>query len=154
VAGCGSCAAWFEGAHLRKKRHPQALLWSLGPESHSPQHPGGEGEDVHQNSCPVGTGGLAFYGRSWLAVRCPHVAHDHNVPSAWGLQGNGAFRSFISKMWLRVMWRNGAGAVERAHESWVAPILGADVAGRRGRFVQGVDKDTKMVDWAGLAGVR
>jgi hypothetical protein len=28
-----------------------------------------------------------------------------------------------------------------------------DVAGRRGRFVQGVDEDTKMVHWAGLAGV-
>jgi hypothetical protein len=51
------------------------------------------------------------------------------------------------------VWRNGSGAVERAHESWVATILGTDVVGRWGRFVQGVDEDTKIADLARSAGV-
>jgi hypothetical protein len=40
--GYGSHAAWFEEARLRKKRHLQVSLWSLEPESRSPQHHGGE----------------------------------------------------------------------------------------------------------------
>jgi hypothetical protein len=54
---------------------------------------------------------------------------------------------------LQFVWRNGSGAVERAREPWVATILGTDVAGRRGRFVRGVDAGTKMADQAGSAGV-
>jgi hypothetical protein len=51
------------------------------------------------------------------------------------------------------VWRNGSGAVEQAHESWVATILGTDVVGRWGGFVRGVDAGTKMAHRAGSAGV-
>jgi hypothetical protein len=98
-------------------------------------------------------GEIAFCGRSLLTAHIPSITHDHSDPSAWGLRENSTFRSFISKTWLRVVWRNGSGAVEWARESWVATLLGTDVAGWRGRFVRGVGAGTKMADQAGSAGV-
>jgi hypothetical protein len=59
----------------------------------------------------------------------------------------------FKKTWQRVVWCNGSGAVEQARKSWVATILGTDVAGRQGQSVRGVDEDTKMAHWARSAGV-